>query len=189
MIDSKNVDITSANISLVRPHLGDPSAAHALPEGYTLRRLEHADEPQLAQLLSLAFEGTWDEARVRDTLTGAPDVGAVYGVVRGGELVATASSQSRPERDPAAGFVHWVATHPEHRSRGLASVLLGRLLEDFRARGYTRARLDTQPERLPAIRAYLKFGFVPVYETGSDSEAQKAVWSVVFQALTGTEQG
>ncbi len=185
MIDSKNADITSANISLVRPHLGDPSTAHALPEGYTLRRLEHADEPQLAQLLNLAFGGTWDEARVRDALTGAPDVGAVYGVVRDGELVATASSQSRPERDPAAGFVHWLAAHPEHRSRGLARALLGRIIEDFRGRGYACARLDTQPERLPAIRAYLKFGFVPVYETGGDPEDQKAVWSIVFQTLTG----
>ena len=167
----------NVTISLVRPH-HDPPARRPLPEGYTLRRLERADEPQLARLLSLAFEEAWDVVRVRATLTGAPDVGAVYGVFQRESLVATASSQIRPERDPAAGFVHWVATHPEHRSRGLASALLGRLLGDFRGRGYTCARLDTQPERLPAIRTYLKFGFVPEYDLdGDDPRAQKAVWS------------
>lgn len=178
----------SVNISLVRPHLHDPSAGRPLLEGYTLRRLEHGDEPQLAQLLSSTFKNAWTEERVALTLTRAADVRAVYGIVRHGELVATASSQFRPERDPAAGFVHWVATHPGHRSRGLASALLGRLLEDFSARGYTRARLDTQPERLPAIRSYLKFGFVPEYDLdGSDPGDQKALWSAVFQALIGAE--
>ncbi len=174
----------SVNISAVRPHLRDPPAGRPLPYGYTLRRPGRADEPQLARLLSLAFNDTWDEVRVRDTLTGAPDVKAVYGVFQRELLVATASSQIRPERDPAAGFVHWVATHPGHRSRGLASALLGRLLEDFRERRYTCARLDTQPERLPAIRVYLKFGFVPDYELGGgDPGDQKAVWSDIFQAL------
>ena len=170
----------SVNISVVRPHLGGVPATGPL-QGYTLRELGRGDERQLAQLLSLTFEEAWDEARVASTLTRAADVRAVYGVVRDGELVATASSQLRPERDPAAGFVHWVATHPDHRSRGLAAALLARLLRDFSTRGYTCARLDTQPERLPAIRTYLKFGFVPEYEiNGADHQE---IWSGIFQTL------
>lgn len=46
------------NISMIRPQLRDRPAARPLPEGYTLRLLEHSDEPQLARLLSLAFEDT-----------------------------------------------------------------------------------------------------------------------------------
>ena len=175
----------SVDISMVRPHLGGVPGVRPLPEAYTLRELGREDEPQLAGLLSSAFDA-WDEERVASALTRTAEVKAVYGIVRNGALVATASSQSRPERDPAAGFVHWVATHPGHRAQGLASALLARLLEDFRERAYSRARLDTQPERLPAIRTYLKFGFVPEYLSGSDSRDHRAVWSDIFQALMRT---
>lgn len=138
---------------------------------------------------------TRDEQRVASALTRAPDVRAVYGVFGRGNLVATASSQLRPERDPTsgvmAGYVHWLAAHPEHRAQGLASALLARLLEDFIEREYTCARLDTQPERLPAIWVYLKFGFVPEYEVdGADHRLDhRAIWSDIFQALlrTGSE--
>ena len=172
--------VTDLTISMVRPHLH--AVPHRpLPEGYVLRVLEPTDESQLAQLLTLAFADTWDAPRVAAALTQAPDVKAVYGVFQGRQLVGTASSRHLPGRDPAAGFVHWVATHPDKRAQGLASALLEHVLSDFQTRGYSRARLDTQPERLPAIRAYLKFGFVPEYEVaGTD---QRAVWSDVFPEL------
>lgn len=96
------------------------------------------------------------------------------------------SSQFLPGRDLHAGLVHWVATHPGHRSKGLAAVLLGRLLKDFEARGYRGARLFTQPERLPAIRTYLKFGFVPEYEV--DGRDDKSTWSGIFQVLSTTKR-
>ena len=169
------------NISLLRPHLRNVPPVGALEPLYTLRSLQHADEPGLARLLSLVFEETWDEGRVQTELTRAADVRAVYGVFNDAALVATASSQARPDRDPAAGFVHWVATHPEHRGRGLAAALLGWVLEDFCERGDRRARLETQPERLPAIRTYLRFGFIPGYE--ADGTDQRAVWSEIFQKL------
>lgn len=168
------------DITLCRPHL-EHLPPSSLPDGYTVRVLGTADEAPLAELLTLAFEEAWDELRVQTALTRAADVRAVYGVFCGETLVATASSQTRPERDPGAGFVHWVATHPEHRGKGLAAALLRRVLEDFRARGEERARLDTQPERLPAIRAYLRFGFVPEYV--HDGVDQRAVWSDIFQKL------
>lgn len=175
----------SVNISMLRPHLYNTPEPRPLPEGYTLRPLGHEHEPQLARLLGVAFNEAWDERRVASTLTRAPDVRAVYGVFWHGELAATASSQVRPDRDPTAGFVHWVATHPRHRSKGLAAGLLARSLEDFSARGYLRARLVTQPERVPAIRAYLTFGFVPAYEEDGPNHEHdhRAVWSGIFQEL------
>jgi mycothiol synthase len=174
------------NISMYRPHLHDVPDTPAVPDSYSLRRLEHGDEPNLAALLSLAFAETWDEQRVGSVLTRAEDVKAIYGVLWQSELVATASSQFLPRQDPHAGFVHWVATHPGHRGVGLASAVLVRLLKDFEARGYRSARLSTQPERLPAIRTYLKFGFVPDYEV--DGRDDRGCWSGIFQALASLKR-
>lgn len=80
-----------------------------------------------------------------------------------GRPVATASSHWLPDRFPGAGVVHWVGTRPDHARLGLGSALLRRLLHDFDERGYPAAVLQTDTFRLPAIRAYLRFGFLPVY--------------------------
>ena len=170
---------------MYRPHLSNVPNARLLPDGFRLRLLGRDDEPQLAALLRSAFAEPWDEARVASTLTRSQDVKAIYGVFWQNELVATASSQFLPGRDPHAGFVHWVATHPSQRGKGLAAVLLGRLLKDFEARGYRSARLFTQRERLPAIWTYLKFGFVPEYEV--DGRDDRSTWSGIFQALATTK--
>lgn len=178
--------MTEPNISMSRPHLRDVPDLAPLPHGYSLRLLERSNEPQLAALLSSAFTEPWDERRVGATLTRAGDVRAVYGVFRQNELAATASSQFLPERDRHAGFVHWLRAHPRYRGKGLAAGLLERLLRDFRERGYKNARLFTQPERLPAIRTYLKFGFIPEYTVcGRDD---RGIWSDVFQALARTKR-
>jgi mycothiol synthase len=169
------------DISMYRPHLRDGPNARPLPDGCRLRLPGRDDEPQLAALHGSAFAEPWDEERVASTLTRAEDVKAVYGVFCQNELVATASSQYLPGRDPHAGFVHWEATHPSQRGKGLAAVLLERLLKDFAARGHPSARLFTQPERLPAIRTYLKFGFVPEYEV--DGRDDRSTWSGIFRAL------
>lgn len=186
MADSENTAPETINISMSRPHLRTVPNLAPLPHGYRLRLLEPSDEPRLAALLGAAFAEPWDEQRVGATLTRAGDVRAVYGVFWQNELAATASSQFLPERDRHAGFVHWLGTHPLHRGKGLAAALLERLLRDFRGRGHKSARLFTQPERLPAIRTYLKFGFIPEYTVGGRDD--RGIWSDVFQASARTKR-
>jgi len=170
------------NIYMRRPHLRDIPAVALLPEGYALRQaFSPGDDTALAAALTAAFGEVWDAGRVRARLTDAPDVRAVYVVTRGGQIVATASHRRLPERFPDAGGVHWIGTHPDHTRKGLASILLVHLLREFAASGDRAAALETQEFRLPALRAYLKFGFLPVYDvTGED---HRPVWSAIFQAM------
>lgn len=58
------------------------------------------------------------------------------------------------------GRIHWVATRPAHQGKGLGKAGLSYALTQL-ARWHTRAYLDTQTARLPAIKLYLDFGFVP----------------------------
>jgi GNAT superfamily N-acetyltransferase len=51
---------------------------------------------------------------------------------------------------------------PPARSRGIAGALLAELESAAHALGYRRARLDTGPKQLHAIRLYEKAGFVPI---------------------------
>lgn len=179
-----------SSVTMRRPHLRDVPPVLPLSTGFALRQATDADDPALAALLNVAFgdprDDPWDGPRVRERLTHAPDVRAVYVVEWQGQLVATASSQYVPERYPGSGKVHWVGTHPDHRGRGLASALLARLLVDFAARGDTDAMLHTQIYRLPAIRRYFAFGFLP--ELADNGEDHRPRWSAAFQSLFGGKE-
>lgn len=177
-------DLSQVNIVMRRPHLRGLPQLQTLPPNYSLRRLDTPDEDPLAQLLSCVFEETWDEKRVQRELTRADDVRACYGIFWRGDLVATTSSQQRPHYPSDAGFLHWVATHPEHRRKGLGAALIKHVLEDFVARQYKTAWLVTQPTRKAAIRSYLKFGFTPHYKV--EGEDQRPYWTDIFQAIVGS---
>ncbi len=179
-------DRRPTSLLLRRPHLHDFPPAPTLPDGYALRRATSPDDDAgMAALLTAAFDEPWEIARVQERLTRTPDVLAVYVIEWHGMLVATASSQIRPQRYANTGWVHWVGTHPAHRRKGLAVALLAQLMADFTARGYDDAVLHTQDFRLAAIRAYLAFGFIPIYDEEGDD--QRARWSVIFQRIFAGE--
>ena len=153
-----------------------------LPAGYAVRTFQDGDDEEaLARVLTAAFGEEWSVDRVRTGLTQAPDVLAVYIVTWQGQPVATASSRSAPDTFPGSGYVHWVGALPEHAGRGLGAALMGRLLQDFRERGCQDAVLETDDFRLPAIKIYLRYGFLPVYEV--KGEDQRARWAMLFQTL------
>lgn len=179
---SSTLHPSSLSIRMIRPHLENVPEPRPLPAGYELRAATEADEPGLATLLGCAFpEFAWPVEKVRTELTRHPDVLATYLVTHDGVPVATASVLIEPDRHPGTGIVHWVGTDPDHLRRGLAQQLLARLLDDFRERGFTSAHLITQDERLPAIRSYLRFGFIPDYTL--DDQNQPARWSAILQAI------
>jgi mycothiol synthase len=184
-LDERIVIMASmTHIMMRRPHLFNIPEIPPLPEGYILRAFK--DESNLASLastLSAAFNEPWSEERVRHKLTEASDVKAVYTVTWKGKIVATASSRWLLERFPVSGYVHWVGTHPDHTRRGLSSALMAQLLYDFIDRGYKDAVLETDDFRIPAIRTYLKFGFIPVYELSGEDHRYR--WSAIFQVIFG----
>ncbi|MDQ3328823.1 MAG: GNAT family N-acetyltransferase, partial [Chloroflexota bacterium] len=138
------------------------------------------DLASLADTLSLAFAEPWSVSRIRTSLLESPDVSAVYVVTWQDLPVATASSQQLTAKYPGMGWVHWVGTHPNHTRRGLAAALIERVIDDFKSRGYRSAALWTDDFRLPAIRTYLRFGFLPSYDV--EGEDHRDRWSAIFQS-------
>lgn len=172
----------AAQLVMQRPHLDDLPEPGPLPAGYRLRPYDAGhDRPSLVATLADSFREPWDEARLDRELTAAPDVQAVYVVARGDAVVGTASCRYIPARFPDAGYVHWVGVAPEHLRLGIASALLARVLRDFRERGYAAAALETDDFRIPAIRSYLKFGFLPTYDV--QGEDHRARWARLLPAV------
>lgn len=177
---------TPTQLLMHRPDLDGDPLVPTLPEGYDLRLATPEDEDALATLLSIAFVelGEWTADTVRERLTQAEDVDAVYVITFEDNPVATASSRHDPERFPGSGYVHWVGASPDHSGRKLGSALMDQMLVDFRARGYGDAVLETDDFRLPAIRTYLRHGYVPVtHDVKGENHTSR--WSAILPKVIG----
>ncbi len=166
------------DILMRRPDL-DELPELELPANFSIRLALPDEVGALASLLTRAFEVTWDEDLVRRRLTEAPDVEAVYVVVRDGALVATASARVVPEEYPGSGYLHWVGADPDYQGKGLGRIAVLRVLIHFREAGLRDAVLETQERRLAPLRTYLRLGFAPEYREADD----QLRWSRVFPRL------
>jgi GNAT superfamily N-acetyltransferase len=92
-----------------------------------------------------------------------------------GIAVATISAwyhRSFKERD--YGQIHWVAVRQAYWGRGLGKAMLTHALNRM-AQWHNRAFLGTQTRRIPAIKIYLDFGFVPDLDTQRAKDAWREV--------------
>ncbi len=110
-------------------------------------RLGPADVPEMLELVAATEPGPF--------LPRTIELGAYLGVRRDGALIAMAGERLRPR-----GWteISAVCTHPEHRGQGLASRLMGALIEDIRRRSEC-AFLHVMATNTGAIRLYEALGF------------------------------
>lgn len=162
------------------PALGDLPPARSLSPGYTLRQAVPADYGQLAELLAEAYGDTWDAERVAGEFSLDNGVEAIYLVVSPVGVAATASARYLPDRYPAAGYVHYVGVRVSERGRRLGEVVTRRVLGHFADAGLDQAVLETDDFRLPAVRTYLRLGFVP--EPRAPGDAVR--WSKVLRNVS-----
>lgn len=76
------------------------------------------------------------------------------------------------------GQIHWVAIRPAYQRKGLGKAAVSIALNQL-AQWHERCYLGTQTKRLPAIKLYLDFGFVPDLDQPGAAEA----WSEVKRLL------
>ncbi len=71
---------------------------------------------------------------------------------------------------PFGGALAYLIVHPDHRGHGLGMVLSNRVVRHLRSVGYEHIWVGVQGFRLPAIKTYLKRGFVPFLHQDGRSE-------------------
>jgi mycothiol synthase len=132
-----------------------------VPEGYLLRTANLEDTDSLFACLEDAYpEVGWTRERTIDWLLGSTDVWAVFVVEHEDQIVATASCRELVN-EPHTGYVHWVAVHSRFRGQHLGRLVTAVTLDAFRSARKLDVILETDDFRIPAIKTYLKLGFIP----------------------------
>ncbi len=151
-----------------------------LPAGFVMRAATADDAAALDVVLEEAFAEPWGIDRTLSVLLAAADVVRTWLITTtDGGLVATASERLLPDEYPGAGYVHYVGALASVRGKRLGQIVTQRCLQGFAERGLEKAVLKTDDFRLPAVRTYLRIGFVPEYR----SDEERAAWSGVFRTI------
>ncbi len=136
-----------------------------VPSSISLRPFMPADVPAVAAIEALVSPEPWSERLFADEFTVAsarrhwlvaeetgPDVEQGLMIVGFGGMMFVADE----------GHLMNVATHPDHRRRGIAAALCAALFADAAERGMASLTLEVRISNVGARELYRRFGFVPV---------------------------
>ena len=170
-------------VVMLRPTLTD-IPQHPMAEGYSVRSYRPGDRKTWVRVEKAADRFNKINGERFDREFGhdlpAMEKRCLFLLAADGREIGTATAwyDSNVAGKPW-GRVHWVAIVPEFQGKGLAKPLMTAVMNLLKGLGHERAILTTQTPRIPAIKTYLDFGFVPDMTV---DDARRA-WSLVHQVL------
>lgn len=151
----------------------------AVPEGFLLRGYQEGDEAAWNAIVGGMCGDGFDKA-IKGHRFFRPE--RVMFVCRvGGKPAATATAWGDQHGDESLGMVHMVATDPKYRGKGLGFCAVDAVLHQMKAEGLAASYLTTDDFRIPAIKVYLKLGFVP----DETQEGHARRWQELFRQIRG----
>ncbi len=85
------------------------------------------------------------------------------------------------DRENAEGYIHMVGSKPEVRGRGIGNLMNAYAVAVLKKEGMKTAYLTTDDWRIPAIRSYLRTGFVPDESTDGFKERWAKIRHIIRQ--------
>ena len=155
----------------------DTPPAAAVASGYAVRTYRPGDEERFYQVMALAgFEG-WNDQRLGRCLNRLLPDGWFMAVHEAtGQIVATAMAlHNFTDRHPFWGELGWVAGDPAHAGHALGRAVCACAVRRLLRAGYRRIHLLTDDFRLPALKSYLRLGFVPLLHHPAMEDRWRAV--------------
>jgi mycothiol synthase len=151
------------------------------PPPYCIRSYRPGDEATFLALMAKTDFDPWDDQKLAYNMGRVIPDGWFFAVESESEnVVGTVMClHNYSGNAPFTGDVGWLACDPKHRGHGLGYALTARAVTRFVQAGYARIQLHTEYYRLPAIKTYLKLGFLPVL----DSPEIHSLWAEVCRLL------
>ncbi len=155
-----------------------------LPEGYSFEYFRGSRE-EILDWVKICLQGLLGENGSEDDFR-TTEV-EMPGVVPERDIVFVVSDKSERAAtitffiDPATGdgLLHMVCCREEFRGLGIGNAMVSLGLSVLLSRGATRVRLLTDDWRIPAIRAYERFGFLP----DTNGEGMKERWDAIAEKI------
>lgn len=150
-----------------------------LPPGYTLRTYDDRDAAPYQELFALAWQDTGALAYTRTHSLPGGFLVVEHDASR--QLVSScvAFAPESPERHPDDGSLGWLVTDPAHAGLGLAAVVASITTNRLVEAGYKHPWLQTEDERIVALRLYMRLGWCPYLY----AEGMEVRWRTIFDRI------
>ena len=172
--------------------LTDPPEVR-VPEGYALRTHQRGDEAAWRTIQNpvepVPPQLDLDQLLKRYLSLVLPN-GLFFAIhLASGEAVATAGAlhSTRDGMFPFGGELGWVATLPAHQSKGLGTAVSAAATRRLIGAGYESIRVGTQDQNLPAIKVYLRLGYVPYLYASDMAERWRQICAELNWPFTPEE--
>ena len=159
---------------------------HDPPQGYQLRLYQKGDEESFFNVMAHSGWERWNQDALDPWLAKIiPDSWFMIIHKKSKNIVCTAMGLHNYKGIyPFWGELGWLASDPEHSGQGLGLVVSAAVTERLMEAGYKNIQLFTEDFRLPAIKTYLKLGFIP----SIIEEGQIDRWRNIFTSLDWPNQ-
>ena len=139
------------------------------PDGYEIREMRPGEELEWCRCCVGEFELTEPSVDAYYSKMDKNKVKTenVFFICSNGVPAGTATAL---EDSPGVAYLHYIAISPEHRGKGLTYPLLSKVLSRHKEQGRLGCLLTTDDFRVPAVKSYLKFGYLPVLWTDDARE-------------------
>jgi mycothiol synthase len=164
-----------------------------LPDGYALRTHQRGDEATWRTIQNSAepvLPGVDLDELLKRYLSLLLPNGLFFAIhLASGEAVATAGAlhNTRDGMFPFGGELGWVATVPAHQSKGLGTAVSAAATRRLIGAGYESIRVGTQDHHLPAIKVYLRLGYVPFLYAADMAERWRQICAKLDWPFTPEE--
>jgi len=174
---NKETDTSSPQLFMRRKELVTLPSIEVL-NGYTLRHFIPGDEVAWERIIEDSFN--W-KMGFEDTIKSDKycEEKNVLFLCHDGIPVATATAKYNPEYGDNTGYVHMVGVLSSQKRKGLGILISLAVLHLMFKDGKQDAVLQTDDFRIPAIKTYLKLGFLP--EIIHENQEQR--WDSIFEKL------
>lgn len=160
-------------------HLDPPPVTP--PPGYTIRLYQPGDEAQFYEIMHLVGWVDWNADKLQFSLSRIIPSGWFMAIQEATDHIVGSAMclHNYTQRNPFWGDLGWLACDPQHTGQGLGQVLAAAVTTRFINAGYRQFGLYTEHYRLPAIKTYLKLGYVPFIDRAETYE----LWESVCQTV------
>ncbi len=151
-------------LRMVWPHeLLDHPPVVKMPPEYHLRTYRTGDEDRFYKVMELSGWPGWAEEKLAPWRLRILPEGWFMVVHTGTGLIVAVAMALRDtgEFGRPGGELGWLASDPSHAGRGLGLAVSAAVTTRLLQEGFQDVHLYTEHYRLPALKTYLKLGYIP----------------------------
>jgi len=172
------VETQKPQLLMLRTQL-DNLPESAVPKPYAIRSEGPGDDKAWEKIISESFGGSYSYSMMRNHKAYRPER-VLFVTDKNDMPVATAASWTNEDFPDDCAVLHMVGVLPDYAGHRLGYHVCLAAMKQAESEGYVRMALTTDDWRIPAIKTYLRLGFMPIVVHENHIER----WRLLLQKIS-----